>query len=296
MRTALLLAVVLGAARGVRGEDTPAAANVADVAGAPGGLRALKRVVVAPPGAVNSENGSGGNNPVCAIIKDLWWDLRQWDIIRNSTVVMDDDCATFNGDKRACESLSERAGYSSLTPSQKSAMCTMLGGHSDKCIANSCNQLNEGSCTVQDTGGLCIWWKESDVLRLNAHHTKIGSSTRYKGRGCYRNPCHAAGTGKMSNKQCEDNSVPGLIQCTYCSGGKDPSLARLGIGCQATMVKTEADCAPINLEASRLPKSSIFVSNKNPNCQCSNLFPFCQGKVSGKISGKGGEVMKPRFG
>jgi hypothetical protein len=288
MRTVLLLAVVLGAACGVRSEDAGGAT------GATGGLRALKRDVVTPPSPV--KDSSGGNDAACAVIKDLWWDLRQWDIIRNTTVNMDDDCARFKGSKRACESTSERDQYPSLTAGQKTAMCTMVGGHSDRCIANSCNQLNEGSCTVQDTGGLCIWWEPAELAKLNTYYSSIGSKMRYKGRGCYRNPCNAAGTGKITSGQCEDMSVPDVIQCTYCSGGKDPSLAGLGIGCQSTMVKTEAGCAPINLQTSGLPKSSIYVSSKDPSCQCSNLFPFCSDRVRGKISSKGGEVMRPRFG
>jgi hypothetical protein len=97
----------------------------------------------------------------------------------------------------------------------------------------------------------------------------------------YRNPCNLPGYGRQ-DVQCPTRSVPGLFECTWCTGAGDPKLLNRGVGCQMTVPTTKAGCAPVNSKA--VQKSSIMQAVSNSRCQCSTSYAMCKSIVDDQRS------------
>ena len=221
----------------------------------------------------------------CQDILNTWWDERTTAIATMTTSVdspTNTVCNMFNGNWDACTHANSDArkaavqanavGISStgLTTAQADdARCAMLGAHSTVCTQNNCNNLNEGSCTLQATGGLCIWFPKS-----------VQGIEGVPGYGCWRNPCNLGNAPNNNPTGCGEASVPGInLQCIWCKGGGH------GMGCQAVLnnsTSSTAQCAPIN---SGIPaRSSIFEQKSNVNCQCTTENNFCSEIINSRSS------------
>jgi len=248
-----------------------------------------------------SSDNPNNNAPICyEIFEQQWWKERKDPNVAVGVSVMDSYCAPFSGqaNNETCNSASARnAQYDSMGADAFNAMyyggtatsqditnsldaaCTMIGAHNGQCIGNPCNSLNEGSCQLSDTQGMCVWWTKENVQEINNYrnaNTDTAWGGSIPGFGCYRNPCNIPGTGTQSNSTCQPYSVPSLFQCTYCISKKDPVLAGQGMGCQMMQVQSAnaLSCATVRLDAN-VPAGSVYQRVTNLTCQCSNRFGFC---------------------
>lgn len=214
-----------------------------------------------------------GNHPVCYQIRDMWWDTRLALKMQSDMVSFDKICSKFDHQTTACNIRSSRANDPNLTPEERNAPCTMVGAKSRRCISNPCNHLNEGSCTVQDTQGICVWLTKEMVPIMNKYYAERGWDL-IPGKGCFRNPCQLNGYGRAID-DCPKRSIPGLFNCTWCKGSGDPLLVNLGMGCQiANSPITKAECANVNSKG--VPRGSIIQAISNQVCQCSVDYYMCQ--------------------
>jgi hypothetical protein len=123
-----------------------------------------------------------------------------------------------------------------------------------------CQNLNEGSCTLQGTGGFCLWFTSADVLAAGSDPS-ISS-------GCNPNPCRSReGDADFSKDQCAGLGVPGVVDCAWCG-----RVSTQQLGCQATIVASTAECGPIN--AGAVP-SDIYQRKDDTSCQCDRANSFC---------------------
>ena len=214
------------------------------------------------------------NAAVCYDILDSWWKERHVQINHGIANQWDSTCSKFNGIPSVCNirGPSRKIAYSSvfsngtLTDTEAITPCNMLGAHSPVCAGNICNHYNTGSCTLQETGGLCNWVTKENAVRFNLEY------------GCQRNPCHLGGMGGVSDATCIARGVPGFAACTYCKGPGDPQLEGEGMGCQQIVLTTTAVCAPVNNKI--VPKSTIWWKIADKRCQCSDDSLVCQSAMS----------------
>ena len=212
------------------------------------------------------------NAGVCYDILDSWWKERHNQINHGVVNQWDSTCSKFNGMPSVCNvrGTARRIAYGNsthassigLTEAEIITPCNMLGAHSPICAGNICNHYNTGSCTIQETGGLCNWVTKEDAVRFKLEY------------GCQRNPCHQGGMGAISDATCLARGVPGFATCTYCKGPGDPRLEGQGMGCQRIVLTTTAVCAPVNNPI--VPKSTIWWKIKNNRCQCSDDSLVCR--------------------
>lgn len=224
----------------------------------------IKSVSSTELGNLSTSGRQLGNHPSCTIILNTWWPDREKHINRGKISEWDKTCLKFNGDKPACiHPGPDRQSYFNNNKiniyERDHTPCVMLGAHTDKCVSNPCNYYNIGTCTIQETGGLCMWYTKEEAVLYNREY------------GCHRNPCHIGGEGKTSQKDCKARGIPGLLECTYCKG-KGPFRGK-GMGCQQIATTTVAQCAPVN--EPKVDKSTIWISKKNNRCQCSDDTLFC---------------------
>jgi len=225
-------------------------------------------------------------HPVCYTIVDTWWGTRESQKTRADITVTDTTCQTWSGQPTNCNNVAARAVLSGYTPEQLSTPCTTVGAHDTRCVSNPCNSFNAGQCTLQETAGQCVWF-EGDALKDYNAFLVANNETPLATHGCFRNRCNLPGLGKQKS-MCASRSVPGLFTCTWCTGAGDPKLDGLGMGCQMTVPRTTAICAPVNSRG--VPKQSIMMRISNNRCQCDNRFPFCAALVDQERSS-----WKPRY-
>ncbi len=135
----------------------------------------------------------------------------------------------------------------------------MLGANSPHCVSNPCSHYNNGKCTLQQTGGLCIWNTKEEAKKFNILY------------GCHQNPCHMGRNPQQTPLKCSKRGIPGKISCTWCKGNK--KLKGKAMGCQSTQLTTTAECAPVN--SGIPPKQSIWYKTNNRRCQCVKLTYLC---------------------
>uniref|UniRef100_A0A7S2RCC7 Uncharacterized protein n=1 Tax=Mucochytrium quahogii TaxID=96639 RepID=A0A7S2RCC7_9STRA len=226
------------------------------------------------------------NNPaVCYKILDNWWQTRLSQKYRDNLVPMDAMCANFDGELDACDHAGSQARsevaaelFGNGTDKYKEAIaarCTIVGADSERCIANFCNYDNVGSCTVQDTAGLCVWFTENDLKTVNPVYKKR-HGYELKIKGCYRNPCNLGGWGSISDETCKAQSIKGVYECVRCEGKNDGLLNGKKMGCQVNTVKTKAYCAHVHPDEKEAPRATIYQLKSNPKCQCSVAYTACR--------------------
>jgi hypothetical protein len=186
--------------------------------------------------------GGGTTTPnICLQIKNTWWPTRLTLNARTSLSRLDHLCMQYSDNATLC---------ANRPVGQR---CMMAGANTQSCLSNPCVDLNDGSCTVQATGGQCLWHNST------------------KKSGCYRNPCNLAGLTN-NHTACLSNSVPGLYTCTWC-----PSL--MGMGCQLATFgnrsasTTKASCAAIPNRNNRT--IIALTTTTKAACQCDASSPIC---------------------
>ncbi len=227
------------------------------------------------------------NDPVCNEILNSWWNQRHSaiDLMTSSVASPTNDvCNLFSGDWEACTVVKSDARTAAVaanavgisnagltTQQAKDVRCASLGANSKTCIQNNCNYLNEGSCTIQDTGGLCYWFPQS-----------VQGQPGVPGFGCFRNPCNLGNAPHNDKNGCAAATVPDIVECTWCK------VSGEGMGCQATTATTTAECANIN---SNIPaRASIYQEISNHLCQCTMENNMCEDILTSR-SGQ----FEPRF-
>mmetsp|Transcript_1802 Transcript_1802/g.4226 ORF Transcript_1802/g.4226 Transcript_1802/m.4226 type:complete len:257 (+) Transcript_1802:31-801(+) len=206
------------------------------------------------------------NHPVCKEILDTWWDQRheaQAAMTSSVDSPANTICNMFVHNWEACfeptsaerkqvlDANTDAIAAAGMTRAEADDVrCASLGANSKICIQNNCNNLNEGSCTMALTGGLCFWYNKT-----------VQGMPNVPGHGCYRNPCHLGNAPNNDKATCNSGTLgtPGLIECTWCK------VPNEGMGCQATTANTPASCALINGGAS---PDSIYMLASNNTCQC----------------------------
>jgi hypothetical protein len=209
---------------------------------------------------------------VCYDIVADWWGTRESQKTRADVAASDLACKTWSGQPAYCNSVAARVSLSGYTPAQLTTACTTVGAHDLRCLANPCNSFNAGSCTLQGTAGQCVWFEGAALRDYNAFLVANGE-VPLATHGCFRNRCNLPGLGKQK-AACPARSVPGVFTCTWCTGSGDAVLDGLGVGCQMTVLRTTAKCAPVN--SNGVPKQSVMMNINNNRCQCDVRFPFCK--------------------
>jgi hypothetical protein len=176
------------------------------------------------------------NDPVCQQIMKTWWPSRLALNMRGTLSALDRACSEFSGNATMCNNRLTRTN-----PSKQLHRCMMAGAKQQTCLSNPCVNLNDGSCTIQGTGGQCYW------------HNDTGQDLS---RGCYRNPCNLAGYTNNATV-CASRSIPNLFNCTWCAGYK-------GMGCQMNLNQTKGYCAKIPS-----PERTVIQRlDPRSSCQC----------------------------
>lgn len=207
------------------------------------------------------------NDNVCLEILDDWWASRKSLIGRIPDTRWDKVCIGFNGDADACYnrkkgSRDEYIKNGTLENEDADVPCQMIGIRTSRCIGNICNNYNTDKCTVQNTGGFCVWHTKEDVEKFGVEY------------GCHRNLCNLGGYGR-SPQECPGKGIPGMYKCTWCYG--NGRLRGEAMGCQMTTLRTKSQCAPVGSPG--VPKSSIWVLTRRAKCQCSDRSLFCSDDV-----------------
>lgn len=208
---------------------------------------------------------------VCYTIVSDWWNTRESQKTRVDVEASDLTCQTWSGQPSYCNNVAARVALSGYTPAQLATPCTTVGAHDLRCLANPCNSFNAGACTLQETAGQCVWFKGAALVEYNAFLVANGE-VPLASHGCFRNRCNLPGLGKQK-AACAARSVPGVFTCTWCTGAGDAVLDGLGVGCQMTVSRTTAACAPVN--SAGVPKQAVMMNVNNNRCQCDLRFPFC---------------------
>lgn len=210
------------------------------------------------------------NEPICNDILKSWWKGREAYVnaVNNNNDLGSQGtyCAQFSGNATLCEDPKAR--------NNSQIACVIEAAGSQKCVGNPCNQYNSGNCTLQATGGLCVWYTQDDINTINKNASKDKQINT--GHGCYRNPCNGPGNLNDGNAEqnCYNTTLRGnaLYSCTYCKGNE--------MGCQiANALNTTATCAQVNRNGNGVSKSSIWEHHGNTNCQCSVGSAFCYANV-----------------
>lgn len=269
---------------------TTCVALLATVAAVYANETALRGLAVnAPPVAAA---GAPKNHEVCYTIANTWWSTREAEKTRSFVVQMDTDCQAWDQQPELCNAnpttrLGMVVNPGSYSQAQLGAFCSTVGAHDHRCLANPCNHLNTGDCTLQGTQGQCVWWWGQNFTDYNKFRVSQGE-TPLPVHGCYRNPCNMPGLGTQKDA-CPLRSAPGLFTCTWCQGAGDPVLNGRGIGCQMTVPTTGAMCAPVN--SAGVSKPSVQQAVAQSRCQCSTDYIMCKSIVN-----SGRTPFKPRYG
>mmetsp|Transcript_26640 Transcript_26640/g.84781 ORF Transcript_26640/g.84781 Transcript_26640/m.84781 type:complete len:355 (-) Transcript_26640:192-1256(-) len=127
-----------------------------------------------------------------------------------------------------------------------------------KCIPDPCFRINNGKCTIQHTGGRCVWYtKEQNRLERKLNHG-----------GCYQSPCNNPIVNTERGCLASSNSA---YQCIWCKG----------LGCQNAELKSKAQCSNIGRVDGRCSNCmgrKLGFTGKCPNKDCEAdccMSPFC---------------------
>lgn len=227
-------------------------------------------------GARAAREARAKNHDVCYQIAGSWWGTREAQKTRAQITAADAVCDVWTNQPEQCNSVTARVGMTGYTIQELTMPCTTVGAHDKRCVSNPCNSYNTGSCTLQSTAGQCVWFEGEALTKYNAFLAANGE-TPLATHGCYRNRCNLPGLGKQT-AACPGRSVPGLFECTWCTGAGDAVLDGLGVGCQMTVPTTTAICAPVN--SPNVPKAAVMMNTANNRCQCDARFPFCAQQVA----------------
>lgn len=96
--------------------------------------------------------------------------------------------------------------------------------HRGRCMADMCARINNGRCTIQHTGGRCVWYTKEQNLA-------------YRGKdfpGCYLSPCN----NRFTKDSCSSASeTDPYYDCVWCKNYPDTIL-----GCQNAKTGSLAQC------------------------------------------------------
>jgi hypothetical protein len=101
---------------------------------------------VAPPKAAGKKPM---NNDVCYTLAATWWGTREAEKTRSLVNAMDNDCQAWDQQPDLCNKKTARVGLTGYTQAQTDASCSTVGAHDHRCLANPCNSLNTGDCSLQ---------------------------------------------------------------------------------------------------------------------------------------------------
>ena len=98
------------------------------------------------------------NEDICDQIENSWWPLRLQMNSLSTFTASSDVCAAFDGNEEACNDKSSTAradivAENSMTSQEAQTSCIMAGAGSKTCLSNPCENLNNGNCTLQNSGG-----------------------------------------------------------------------------------------------------------------------------------------------
>ncbi len=153
-KSALLLAgaYAVAAQENATGDTDPFAAGFAagyaaarSTAEEEGEGRLLAKVV-APPKAAGKKPMNHG---VCYTLAATWWGTREAEKTRTLVNTMDNDCQAWDQQPDLCNKKTARVGLTGYTQAQMDASCSTVGAHDHRCLANPCNSLNTGDCSLQ---------------------------------------------------------------------------------------------------------------------------------------------------
>lgn len=136
-----------------------------------------------------------------------------------------------------------------------------LGNLPPACHADPCFRINNGRCTIQDTGGRCVWYTRNQNRKRGFPHA-----------GCYISPCN----NKVTPGECMAvNDRPNEIyKCEWC--GKHGGVTW---GCQNRELTSSAQCYNIGDERKCSRCKGPYKENAScRNRQCRNnccKSPFC---------------------
>lgn len=126
------------------------------------------------------------------------------------------------------------------------------------CVPDPCFRINNGHCTIQHTGGRCVWYtKEMNAAR--------GFSTA----GCYQSPCN--NPLKNTPKGCVASGND-FYQCNWCGSR---------LGCQNAELTSKAQCWNMGKD-SGCTSCMVSKTSETPNCKtdkCSEnccQSPYCE--------------------
>jgi hypothetical protein len=171
------------------------------------------------------------NNPVCQEILGSWWSERA----SVEAAATPGKCKMFEGNRAACTKQTRQARIDWIKSGKitlKEALeikCMLISG--DKCVENFCNPTTPQACSLQATGGYCIY------------NTPQAAADFGVGEGCRINPCNAPGLS-LDDNTCQARGHAGYFECTYCSVLRDASLKGKGMGCQGTQLNFPATSMP----------------------------------------------------
>lgn len=100
-----------------------------------------------------------------------------------------------------------------------------------RCLADPCFRINNGKCTIQHTGGRCVWYTQEQN-----HHSG------YAYPGCYQSPCNNRFNRADCVAQNDPETNPGPYQCIWCREFTNSRGQNLKLGCQNAELTSSAQC------------------------------------------------------
>mmetsp|Transcript_42310 Transcript_42310/g.67782 ORF Transcript_42310/g.67782 Transcript_42310/m.67782 type:complete len:294 (-) Transcript_42310:21-902(-) len=92
------------------------------------------------------------------------------------------------------------------------------------CMANPCFRINNGQCTIQHTGGRCVWYTAEQNFALRGINNP----------GCYKTPC---GNPKVNTRKGCREAGNDFYKCTWCNKYRGQSY-----GCMNAELTSSAQC------------------------------------------------------
>uniref|UniRef100_A0A7S2S6R9 Uncharacterized protein n=1 Tax=Mucochytrium quahogii TaxID=96639 RepID=A0A7S2S6R9_9STRA len=214
------------------------------------------------------------NHPVCDFIKNShWWSARAAytdcieevvteEIARTDTAELAAACQAKTPLEAPPKGQKARRHWRLLKAAECKATsgCEWIGAGKHVCQYNVCWDRNDGGCTLNQTKGLCVWYKKSDGVR----HPETGRRLI----GCHKNPCQSVPTGQNQRRDCE-TSGNNKYQCTWCSFRKATTVLNgKKMGCQ--IATTQYRGVPRMVLDTPKPSCKTCIDNPacyvNPNC------------------------------
>ncbi|GBG28766.1 Hypothetical Protein FCC1311_049872 [Hondaea fermentalgiana] len=135
---------------------------------------------------------------------------------------------------------------------------TSKQGQSEKCVPDPCFRINNGQCTIQHTGGRCVWYTKA-----------MNAARGFSSAGCYQSPCN--NPIKNTPNGCV-NSGNDFYKCSWCGSQ---------LGCQNAELTSKAQCWNIgqtegcnNCKSNVLSETSSCKSDQCKSACCQS--PYCE--------------------